>query len=130
MGDPNVKDAAAFLQTKQPYIDAPNGLKYSLIGYIIETINTTFSDKDFDTGLKLLQRAVAEGCDLHAPCWVNHEQNKFYPPLEYMCVLHKVRLRCDDMVQIARSMVAAGAKLHPELFVTPGALEHAHTILF
>jgi hypothetical protein len=127
---PNVKDAAAYLETKQPYIDQ-NGFKYSLVGYIIESINTAIADSDFYTGLTLLRRAVAEGCgDLHAPCWVDTDGNKYYPPLEYVCVLHKIRLKLDDMVDIAKSMVAAGATLHPELFhQSSSGLEHARKIL-
>ena len=126
---PNVKDAETYLETKKTYIYA-DGFKYSLVGYIIESINTAIADSDFYTGLTLLRKAIAEGCDLHAPCRVDDEGNKYYPPLEYMCVLHKIRLKVDDMVDIAKSMVAAGATLHPELFnATSSGLEHALRIL-
>ena len=126
---PNIKAAKAAVQSNMREVSAADGRKYSLVGYIIESLNQAVTDQDFEANLSLLSSAVTEGADVHAPCWVDKTGNKYYPPLEYLCVLHKHRLQLGSVADIARSIARSGAKLHQDLFVHTNMVEHAQKLL-
>lgn len=126
---PNIVTACAVAQANSPIVVASDGLQYSLLGYAIESVNRASTDADFNTGLQLLATAVAVGADVHAPCWVDTNDNEFDPPLEYLCVLHKIRLGCDAVADLARAVAQAGAKLHLGLLVSSHARKHAQELL-
>ena len=126
MPAPNVSSAAIAVHMNIKTIRADNGYEYSLIGYVIESLNIAYTDDEYKSALELLRKVVASpDTDIFSPCWTD-----YYPPLEYLCVLHKVRLGNNDVAEIARSIARAGAKLHPEMFVgNDNMVEHAKKIL-
>lgn len=126
---PNIETAKVAVQNNMGDVSAADGRTYSLVGYLIESMNQAVTDEDFEANLNLLRSVVADGADVHAPCWVDESDNKYYPPLEYICVLHKHRLKIDALADIARSIAKSGAELHPELFVNTNMLEYAQKLL-
>ena len=133
---PNVGSAIEAVDNKMNEVCAENGLKYTIIGYVIESLNQAITDEDFEICMKLLNTLLTTpGVDIHSPCWVAPASTCgskviYYPPLEYLCVLHKVRLRCSSVAEIIRSISRAGAKLHPEMFMgNSNVVDHAQRIL-
>ena len=114
-------------------IYAENGFKYSLMGYVIESLNLAFTDDDYESALTLLRNVVAPAdIDMCAPCWMTPGVvgSEYYPPLEYLCVLHFVRLGNDDVAEIIRTIARTGAPLHPEMFkMNIDMVEHAKSLL-
>ena len=136
MPSPNVPSAASAVQLNLQAIYADNGLKYSLLGYVIESLNHAFTDEDYERALTLLRNVVASSdIDLCSPCWSYVTPDtasglfEYYPPLEYLCVLHKVRLGNDEVAEIIRSIARAGAILHPEMFQSSNMVAHAKRLL-
>lgn len=128
MPRPNVVAAAAAVHMNMQEVNAEDGRRYSLVGYVIESLNQAVTDADFEAALCMLSSVVAGGADVSAPCWVDDAGTEFYPPLEYVCVLHKLRLKLDAVAYIARSIAQAGGELHPNL-LSSGILEHARNLL-
>lgn len=126
---PNVGAAAAAVQMNMPYVCAEDGRNYSLVGYVIESLNQAVTNEDFEAAICLLRSVVAAGACVRAPCWVDGTGTEYYPPLEYLCVLHKYRLQLDAIADIARSIARAGGELHPDLFVQANTLEHARKLV-
>lgn len=126
---PNVVTAADAVRMNMREVSAEDGRKYSLVGYVMESLNQAVTDEDFEAALSLLGSVVAAGADVRAPCWVDGTGNEYYPPLEYMCVLHKLRLQLDAVADIARSIAQAGGELHPDLLVHANTLEYARKLL-
>ena len=133
MPAPNV-EAAALVAAKVGNlrsVSAEDGLRYSPLGYIIESMNRALTDADFYAALELMHAAIQAGADVHAPCWaatIDPKGTEYYPPLEYLCVLNLCRLKCDDVANAARAVALAGARLHPEL-LHDHALRHAQRVL-
>jgi len=48
--------------------------------------------------------------DVISPCWVT-EDGPFYAPLEYMCAMHKTRVKGAWIYDVAKRMIARGATL-------------------
>ena len=109
---PNAGAAALAASRNLRWVNAEDGLQYSLLGYIIESMNRALTDADFNAAIGLLHSALAAGADVHAPCWAATIDPE---GTEYLCVLNLCRLKTNDVANAARAVARAGAQLHPEL---------------
>lgn len=59
--------------------------------------------------LRLLRSALSLGADVNSACWVE-SGGQYYPPLEYVCVLHRCRLQGNWVYGVLDGMLKRGAR--------------------
>lgn len=89
-----------------------NGLVYTRIGLILTCIYQSQTRAQVDEAEILLHAAMDDEADVLSPCWDTPEGDRpYYTPLEFMCVMHKLRVKGAWIYGAAARMIARGATL-------------------